>query len=138
MMEYIDITKEVLAKSNLPVIIDKFRQKACSYPMVKRATLSFQTIEARRVAPDRFLFQTRGEVEADPLGLPQFRLKFTGAGEYKREERRVYLNDFRILNDFAGLANKLVEVIGIAAGRSLHVNQNDDELLLSLLPEQVG
>lgn len=44
----------------------------------------------------------------------------------------MYLTDFKISNDIAGIANKLIEVTSVGIGRSLHVNDNDDALLQSL------
>ena len=67
--------------------------------------------------------------------MPSLVLKFSGSEEYKREERRVYLTGFKVLNDVTGFANKLIEGTGISVGRSLSVTEQDDELLLSLFPE---
>ena len=68
--------------------------------------------------------------------MPNLVLRFSGTGEYKRDVGRVYLTDFKVLNDVTGFANKLIEATGIGVGRSLHVSELDDELLLSLFPEE--
>lgn len=129
MVNYKDITEPVLSQSSLTAISDRFREKARSYSMVQDAALEFDIIEGAIAAHDLFLFQARGELSVDPIGLPNLRLKFSGSGEYKREECRIYLTNFKILNDVACIANKLIEVTGIGIGRSVHVNEHDDELI---------
>jgi hypothetical protein len=131
-----NITEPVLSRSNLPFIIEKFGEKARSYPVVRDVSLHFESIEGARATDKIFIFHTKGEVSIDPIGLPKFRLKFAAAGEYKREERRVYLGNFKVLSDMAGVANRLIEVTGIGVGRSLHVNDHDDELIQELLPNE--
>jgi hypothetical protein len=79
--------------------------------------------------------ETLGEAQVDLLGIPSLPVRFSYTADYKREERRVYLTGFKILNDIGGLANKLIESTSIGVGRSLRVPNADDELLVSLLPE---
>ena len=104
--------------------------------LVKDADLKLESVKGARVSADRFLFDSLGEVSVELAGIPGLVLKFSGTGEYKREERLVYLTGFKILNDVTGFANKLIEGTGISVGRSLSVTEQDDELLLSLFPER--
>lgn len=134
MGNYKDITEPVLSHSNLQAVTDKFSEKARRYSIVRDASLQIETVEGARTGYDQFLFQMRGELIVYPIGLPNLGIKFSGAGEYKREERRVYLTNFKVLNDITGIANKLIEATGIGIGRSLHVNEHDDELIQTLLP----
>jgi len=133
MPNYIDITAPVRSQSNLPVIIDKFREKVRAYRMINDATFLLEAAEGARITQDLFFIQVRGELVIDSMSLPNIRLKVSGSGEYKRPERRVYLTDFRLLNDITGMANKLIEVTGIGIGKSLHVNDHDDALIQTLL-----
>ena len=135
MVDYIEITEHVLLQSNIPAIAEKFRSKARSYKFVRDASLKFNSVKGTRISADRFHFDADGEVSVDMVGMPSLLLRFSGAGEYKREERRVYLTALKILNDVGGFANKLIEVTGVGVGRSVHVNEHDNELLLSLFPE---
>jgi hypothetical protein len=135
MQEYHNITESVLSKSNLPFVLEKFREKARSYSMIRDAILQFEAIEGARVSNDQVLFNTRGELTATPVGLPGLNLKFSAQGEYSQEKGRVYLTSFKVLNDLGGMANKLLDVTGIGIGRSLHVSSEDDALLKVLLPE---
>jgi hypothetical protein len=135
MVDYEEIPQSVLRQSNMPVVIQKFRNKALAYKLVKDIDLKFESVKGARVSADRFLFDSLGEVSVDLVGMPGLVLKFSGTGEYKREERRVYLTGFKVLNDVTGVANKLIESTGISVGRSLGVTEPDDELLLSLFPE---
>ena len=135
MIDYKDIPQSVWSQSSLPAVMDKFQTKARSYKLVKNASLKFDTVKAARPAADRFLFAATGEVSVEIIGMPSFDLKFSGTGEYKREERRLYLTGLEILNDATGFANRLIEVTGVSVGRSVHVRDEDDALLLSLFPE---
>ena len=135
MTDYREIPESILLQSTVPVVVEKFRNKALSYKLIRDADLRFESVKGVRVSADRFLFDTLGTVSVELAGMPSLVVRFSGAGEYKREERRVYLTGFRVLNDVAGFGNKLVDVIGIGVGRSLHVTDHDDELLLSLFPE---
>ena len=135
MVDYKEIPESVLLQSNMPVVIQKFRNKALAYKLVKDVDLKFESVKGARVSADRFLFDSLGEVSVELVGMPGLVLKFSGTGEYKREERRVYLTGFKVLNDVTGFANKLIEATGISVGRSLSVTEHDDELLLSLFPE---
>jgi hypothetical protein len=135
MPEYHDITQSVISKSCLPVVLEKFRAKALSYSLIRDAILQFEAIEGARASGDQFLFRTRGDLAASLTGLPSLNLKFSADGEYSRTKGRVFLTNFKVLNDLGGMANKLVEVTGIGVGRSLHVSPEDDELLRTLLPE---
>ncbi|HWJ18223.1 MAG TPA: hypothetical protein VNR65_05785 [Geobacterales bacterium] len=136
MVDYKEIPESVLLQSAMPVVIQKFRNKALAYKLLKEVDLKFETVKGARVSADRFLFDSLGEVSVELAGMPGLVLKFSGTGEYKREERRVYLTGFKILNDVTGFANKLIEGTGISVGRSLSVTEQDDELLLSLFPEE--
>jgi hypothetical protein len=131
-----DITEPLLSRSNLPVIIDKFSAKVRSYSIVRHASLRFESIEGARTTDKIFVFHTKGEISVDPIDLPTLRLRFSASGEYKRDEHRVYLGNFKVLNSVAGIANKLIESAGIGIGRSLHVNDHDDELIQELLPNE--
>ena len=135
MVGYKEIPEPVLLQSNMLLVIQKFRNKARAYKLVKDADLKFESVKGARVSPDRFLFESLGEVSVELGGMPSLVLKISGTGEYKREERRVYLTGFKVLNDVTGFANKLIETTGISVGRSLSVTEQDDELLLSLFPE---
>ena len=135
MVDYKEIPESVLLQSNMPAIIQKFRNKALAYKLLKDADLKFESVKGARISADRFLFDSLGEVSVELAGMPGLALKFSGTGEYKREERRVYLTGFKILNDVTGFANKLIEATGINVGRSLSVTEQDDNLLLSLFPE---
>jgi len=134
-VDYKEIPESVLLQSNIPVVVEKFRKRALSYKLVKSADLKFELIKGARVSADRFLFDSLGKVSIELTGMPCFVLAFSGIAEYKREERRVYLTEFKVLNDIAGFANKLIEATGIGVGRSLHVSERDDALLLPLFPE---
>ncbi len=134
MVDYEEIPQSVLLQSNMPAVIQKFRDKALAYKLLKDIDLKFESVKVARVSADRFLFDSLGEVSVDLLGMPGLVLKFSGTGEYKREERRVYLTGFKVLNDVTGVANKLIESTGISVGRSLSVTEPDDALLLSLFP----
>ena len=135
MVDYKEIPESVLLQSNMAVVIQKFRNKARAYKLVKDADLKFESVKGARVSADRFLFDSAGEVSVELVGMPGLVLKISGTGEYKREERRVYLTGFKVLNDVTGFANKLIEGTGISVGRSLSVTEQDDELLLSFFPE---
>jgi hypothetical protein len=136
MVDYKEIPESVLLQSAVPVVIQKFRNKALAYKLLKEVDLKFETVKGARVSADRFLFDSLGEVSVELAGMPSLVLKFSGTGEYKREERRAYLTGFKILNDVTGFANKLIEGTGISVGRCLSVTEQDDELLLSLFPEE--
>jgi hypothetical protein len=136
MVDYKEIPESVLLQSNMPVVVQKFRNKALAYKLVKDADMKLESVKGARVAADRFLFDSLGEVSIELAGVPRLVLKISGTGEYKREERRVYLTGFKVLNDVTGFANKLIEGTGISVGRSLRVTEQDDELLLSLFPEE--
>ena len=134
MLDYKDITEPVLFQSNLQAVIDRFRDKSRSYSMVRDASLKIYSIEGARTLRDQILFRVGGEVSVNPIGLPDLHLEFFGAAEYKRAECRVYLIRFKILNDMAGIANKLIETTGVRhRPLSLHVSENDDALIQSLL-----
>ena len=135
MADYKEIPQSVWSQSSLPAAVDKFRAKALSYKLVKSAGLEFSSIKGARPAADRFLFAATGQVSVEIIGMPVFDLNFSGTGEYKREERRLYLTGLEILNDATGLANKIIEMAGVTIGRSVHVKDEDDALLLSLFPE---
>ena len=135
MVDYKEIPEAVLLQSNMPVIIEKFRNMALAYKLLKDVDLKFEAVKGTRVSADRFLFESLGEVSLELAGIPGLVLKFSGAGEYKREERRVYLTGFKVLNDVTGFANKLIEATGVSVGRSLSVSEQDDALLLSHFPE---
>ncbi len=135
MVDYKEIPESVLLQSNMPAVIQKFRNKALAFKLLKDADLKFESVKGARVSADRFLFDSLGEVSLDLSGMPGLVLKISATGEYKREERRVYLTGFKVLNDVTGLANRLIEATGISVGRSLSVTEQDDELLLSLFPE---
>ncbi len=136
MTGYIEIPESVLLQSNIPAVVEKFRNRALSYKLVKNADLKFESVKGARVSADRFLFDSLGKVSIELAGMPSLALMFSGMGEYKRDERRVYLTEFKVLNDVAGFANKLIEATGIGVGRSLHVTEEDDALLLSFFPEE--
>jgi hypothetical protein len=136
MVDYKEIPESVLLQSAVPAVIQKFRNKALAYKLLKDVDLKFESVKGARVSADRFLFDSLGEVSVELAGIPGLVLKFSGTGEYKREERLVYLTGFKILNDVTGFANKLIEGTGISVGRSLSVTEQDDELLLSLFPER--
>lgn len=138
MTTYKEIPQSVWSQSSLPAIVDKFRSKARAYKIVKDAGLNFGTIKAARQSANLFLFDVTGDVFVEILGMPNFDLKFAGKGEYRREERRVYLTGLEILNDATGFANKFVETTGVTVGRSVHVSDEDDALLLSLFPEAIA
>ncbi len=138
MVAYKEIPQTVLIQSNVPAVVEKFRNKARSYKMVKDADLQFESVKGARVSVDRFLFDVLGKVSVDLAGMPSLVLMFSGTGEYKREERRIYLTGLKVLNDVTGLANKLIEATGVSVGRSLHVTEQDDELLLTLLPDGIA
>jgi hypothetical protein len=135
MISYKEIPQSVLLQSNIPVVVQKFRNKALSYKIVKDADLKFESVKGARVSADRFLFDSLGKVSVELAGMPSLVLMFSGSGEYKREERRIYLTDLKVLNDIAGFANKLIEATGVNIGRSLHVTEEDDALLVSLFPD---
>ena len=135
MVDYKEIPESVLLQSNMAVVIQKFRNKARAYKLVKDADLKFESVKGARVSADRFLFDSASEVSVELAGMPGLVLKISGTGEYKREERRVYLTGIKVLNDVTGFANKLIEGTGISVGRSLSVTEQDDELLLSFFPE---
>jgi hypothetical protein len=131
-VDYKEIPESVLLQSNIPEVVEKFRKRALSYKLVKNADLKFESVKGARVSPDRFLFDSLGKVSIELAGMPGLVLVFSGIAEYKREERRVYLTEFKVLNDVAGFANKVIEATGVGVGRSLHVSERDDALLLSL------
>jgi hypothetical protein len=135
MVDYKEIPEAVLLQSSVPAVIQKFRTKALAYKLLKDADLKLESVKGARVSADRFLFDSLGEVSIELGGMPGLVLKISATGEYKREERRVYLTDFKVLNDVTGFANKLIEGTGISVGRSVSVTEQDDELLLSLFPE---
>ena len=135
MVDYKEIPESVLLQSAMPVVIQKFRNKALAYKLLKEVDLKFETVKGARVSADHFLFDGLGEVSVELAGIPRLVLKFSGTGEYKREERRVYLTGFKVLNDVTGFESKLIEGTGISVGRSLSVTEQDDALLLSLFPE---
>lgn len=135
MADYQDIPESVWSQSSLPAIVEKFRAKALSFKLVKDAGLTFETIKGARTSASLFLFGATGEVSVVILGMPTFSLNFAGTGEYRREERRLYLTKLEILNDATGLANKIIETAGVTVGRSVHVSDEDDALVLSLFPE---
>ena len=135
MADYKEIPEAVLLQSNMPAVIQKFRNKALAFKFLKDADLKLESVKGARVSADRFLFESLGEVSVELAGMPGLVLKISATGEYKREERRVYLTGFKVLNDVTGFANKLIEGTGISVGRSLSVTEQDDELLLSLFPE---
>ncbi len=135
MVGYKEIPQSVLLQTNMLAVVEKFRNKVRAFTVVKDADLQFNSVKGARVEADRLLFDTLGKVSVSLVGIPSLVLAFSGAGEYRRKERRVYLTDLKILNDVAGFANKLVDATGIGVGRSLHVTDEDDELLLTLFPE---
>ncbi len=135
METYKDITEAVLSQSSLQSISDKFREKVCSYPLIRNASLRIKTVKGAKVSSNQFLIQALGELSVALAGLPDLWLQFSGLAEYKQSERRVYLTGFEILNDMAGITNKLIEATGIGIGRSLHVNDEDDALIQSLLSD---
>jgi hypothetical protein len=135
MVDYKEIPQSVLLQSNIPAVVEKFRNKALSYKLVKDADLKFESIKGARLSADCFLFDSLGQVSLELAGMPSLALNFSGTGEYNREERRMYLTKLKALNDVAGFANKLIEATGIGVGRSLRVTDEDDALLLSLFPE---
>ena len=122
MLDYREIPESVLLQSNIPFVLEKFRNKALSYSLIRDADLRFESVKGVRVSADRFLFDTVGGVSVELAGMPSLVLRFSGAGEYRREERRIYLTGLKILNDVAGFANRLIEVTGIGVGRSLRVD----------------
>ncbi len=135
MADYREIPEPLLLQSSVPAVVEKFRNKALAYSFVRNADLKFESVKGLRVSADRFVFDSLGTVSVDLAGMPGLVLRFSGAGEYRREERRVYLTDLKVLNDVTGFSNKLIEATGVSIGRSLHVTDKDDELLLSLFPE---
>jgi hypothetical protein len=44
--------------------------------------------------------------------MPSLVLKFSGAGEYKREGYRIDQTGLKVLNDVAGFTNTLIEATG--------------------------
>ena len=135
MVDYKEIPQTILLQSSVPVVVEKFRNKALSYKLVKDADLKFESVKGARVSADRFLFDSLGKVSVELAGMPGLVLAFSGTAEYKREERRICLTGLKVLNDVTGFANKVIETTGVSVGRSLHVTEEDDELLLSLFPE---
>lgn len=138
MTQFTNISDPVLAQSKLPEIVERFRQKSLSYSLVRDAVLKIDIIEGAKVSDSLFVFATSGELYIKPFGLPNLRLKFSATGDYKREERRVYLTNLKVLNDMAGIANKMLDATDIAVGRSLHIDGHDDELITSLFPSAVA
>ncbi len=134
-MDYKEIPESVLLQSNIQSVIEKFRNKALAYKLIKDADLKFESVKGARVSADQFLFDTIGTVSVELAGMPSLAVRLSGTGEYRREERRIYLTGFKVLNDVAGLGNKLADATGVGVGRSLHVTEQDDELLLALFPE---
>jgi len=131
---YIDITEPVLARSNISVVREKFRQKARAYKLVREADLRINSVRGTRRAESCIDLETTGEVSLSLMAMPTVTLRFAGSGEYRQDERRVYLKSFRVLDDIAGVANILIESVGIRVGRSLHVTDRDHALLQSLIP----
>lgn len=136
MVTYTDITQQVLSQTNIPVVVNKFRDKARAYSLIRDASLTIAKIEGASLPAGQFLFQTLGEVRISAVSLAELVLKFSASAEYKAAEGRVYLTSFKVLNGLAPIANALIEATGISIGRSLHVSEHDAEVIKVALLEQ--
>jgi len=131
--EFQDITKEVLGATNLTNILKKFQSKAQAYSLIEGAFLDLQSIEGMQSERHRFLFKAIGTLVTKPKVLPTIRLSFNATAEYRQRERRIYLLGFRSLNDPVGIVNGVLEATGICIGQSLHVSEEDNGVVESLL-----
>ena len=132
-LEFQDVTREMLCATNLTNILKKFQSKAQAYSLIEDAFIDLQSIEGMQSERHRFLFKAIGTLVTKPKVLPTIRLSFNATAEYRQRERRIYLLGFRSLNDPVGIVNGVVEATGIGVGQSLHVSEEDNGVIESLL-----
>ena len=132
-LEFQDVTREVLCATNLTNILKKFQSKAQAYSLIDDAIIDLQSIEGVQSERHRFLFKTIGTLITKPKVLPTIRLGFNATAEYRQRDRRIYLLGFKSLNDLAEIVNGVVEATGIGVGQSLHVSEEDNGVIESLL-----
>ena len=132
-LDFRDVTRAVLSATNLTNILKKFQSKAQAYSLIEDAFIDLQSIEGAQSERHRFLFRAIGTLVTKPKVLPTIRLSFNATADYRQRERRIYHLGFRSLNDPVGIVNGVVEATGIGIGQSLHVSEEDNGAIESLL-----
>ncbi|ADP71684.1 hypothetical protein Rvan_2468 [Rhodomicrobium vannielii ATCC 17100] len=127
-----DITRPIIENSNMKNVIDIFRSRCRASPFLSDANLEFSSIRGLK-ADNSYRFTVNGVVVFVPTLAPRLIVRYLADGEYQREKGRIYMTKLDVTNDPTGLIDKLIGVTGIAVGRSLHVNAQDDALIESLL-----
>lgn len=131
--EFKDITELVLQKSDLVRDIEAVRKKCLTLPMVSECEAELGSFKGRPTDGGRYQVDIAGKVRIRTRMKVGITLDATGTGEIDSSGQNLTIKDVKILNDFHGLFGRVLDMTGLATGRTLRLRAKDSSLIRSAL-----
>ena len=128
-----DITDLVLRQSDLVRDIEAVRKKCLTLPMVSECEAELSSFTGRPIDAGRYQVDITGTVRIRTRMKVGLTLDATGTGEIDSSGQSLTITDVKILNDFHGLFGRVLDMTGLAAGRTLRLRAKDSALIRSAL-----
>ncbi len=128
-----DITEIVLQRSQLPRDIAAIRKKCLKLPMVSECDATLSSFKGRPIDEGRYEVDITGTVSIRTSMKASVTLDATGTGVIDSEGREMTITGVRILNDFHGVFSRVLQMTGLATGRTLKLREGDSAVIRSAL-----
>ena len=128
-----DITEIVLQQSELPRDIAAVRKKCMKLPMVSDCDASLSSFKGRPIDAGRYEVDITGSVSIRTKLKVAVTLDAAGTGVIDSTGREMTITDVRILNDFHGVFSRVLQLSGLATGRTLKLREKDSAVIRSAL-----
>ena len=128
-----DITEIVLQQSELPRDIAAVRKKCMKLPMVAECDASLSSFKGRAIEAGRYEVDITGTISIRTKLKVAVTLDATGTGIIDNAGREMTITNVRILNDFHGLFSRVLQMSGLATGRTLKLREKDSQIIRSAL-----
>lgn len=128
-----DITEIVLQSSELPRDIAAVRKKCMKLPMVADCDARLSAFKGRQIEDGRYEVDITGTVAIRTKMKLAVSLDATGTGIIDSSGRELTITDVRILNDFHGVFGRVLQMSGLATGRTLKLREKDSAVIRSAL-----
>ena len=128
-----DITEIVLQQSELPRDIAAVRKKCLKLPMVSECDATLSSFKGRPIDQGRYEVDITGTVSLRTKMKVAVTLDATGTGVIDSAGREMTITNVRILNDFHGVFSRVLQMSGLATGRTLKLREKDSAVIRSAL-----
>jgi hypothetical protein len=128
-----DITAIVLAQSELPRDIAAVQKMCAQLPMVSACDAELVSFKGRPIDGGRYEVDITGKVNVRTKLKVSVALDAAGVGVIDSNGRDLTITEVRILNDFHGIFSSLLQMTGLATGRSLRLREKDSTIIRNAL-----